>query len=569
MIAGKSGSGLKKWILAILFISWLISSAAAFEFSQLQWDKGISGTLKRDEVISYMGYSVKAIAFNAPVESDKYRQIPVEPVEAFVGLNISKNGNLINTTMLRVGESFILPDGELKVTAIELPSGSSIDWLYESYRPWVKLEINPRAKPHLDLLLDMEEEYMSAPNTEIVVNVVLKNTGVADALNVDMDIGTDLPLTRGNLKYHYETIKKGTQVSETLTFSSPIITELKSYEIYANVSGFDVKDISYTNVMLKTIFIAPPPQQLPSLKKSSSAKMYLKDITMVSLSFKNNMNYELKNVSITDYVPKGFKQISNNSLHWVINVPPDGEWYFRYLLKPTEADKEGILYPAAKAEFKIKNEFYAVQSNRPETIVYGPRIEITKQADVQEIDPYGTFTVTVIAVNKGSTPSKAAIEDSLPEGVTLISGSTMKEEYLEAGKETRFSYTIRSDSDKPVRLPAATSDYFELGDRGAKISTRSQELLIRIKPPPTPEPTPPPALDIPLNYTEPGTVQTDEIPVSEVTEPPVIVEPEAENYSIDGNIILNLLLGCDEINVNDPGITVAYDVCSFVLTNNP
>jgi len=568
MMAEKSGSGLKKWIFAILFISLLISPAAAFEFSQLQWDKGISGTLKRNEVLSYKDYSVKAIAFNAPVESDKYRQIPVEPVEAFVGLDILKNGVLINETMLRVGESFILPDGELKVTATELPSGSSKDWLYESYSPWVKLEINPRGKPNFDLLLDMDQEYMSTPNTEIEVKVVLKNTGAADVLNVDMDIGTDLPLLRGNSKYHYEKIKKGTQVSETMTFSAPIITELKSYDIYANVSGFDVKDISYTKVMLKTIFIAPPPQQLPSLKKSSSAKMYLKDITLVTLSFTNNMNYELKNVSITDYIPKGFKQISNNSLHWIVDVPSNGEWYFRYMLKPTEADKDGVLYPAAKAEFKIKNEFYAVQSNRPETIVYGPRIDITKQADVQEIDPYGTFTVTVIAVNKGSTPSKATIEDNLPDGVTLISGSTRKEEYLEAGKETRFSYTIRSDSDRPVRLPAATADYFELGDRGAKISTRSQELSIRIKPPPTPEPTPPPAVEIPLNYTEPGTVQTDEIPVNEITEPPVIVEPDPEKYSIDGNAILNLLLGCDEINVNNPGITAAYDVCSFVLANN-
>jgi len=66
----------------------------------------------------------------------------------------------------------------------------------------------------------------------------------------------------------------------------------------------------------------------------------------------------------------------------------------------------------------------------------------------------------------------------------------MREEYLEADKEVKFSYTIRSSSDGPFTLPAATADYFELGDRGVKISTRSQETLIRIKPPPTPEPTP-------------------------------------------------------------------------------
>jgi uncharacterized repeat protein (TIGR01451 family) len=567
MIAGKLGSNLIKWTLTVFIITWFISAAAAFESTQLQWDKGISGTLKRNDVLSYKGYSVKVVAFNAPVESDKYKQIPVEPVKPFVGLNISNNGTLINEVMLGLGESFITQDGEFKVTAAALPSGSSKEWLYESYSPWVKLELNPRGKPHLELSLDMEEEYLSAPNTEIDVNVVLKNTGTADMKNVDMDIGTELPILRGHSKFHYENIKIGAQVSETLTFSSPIISELKSYDIHANASGIDVKDISYKTTMIKTILIAPPPQQLPSLKKSSSAKMYLKDITLVTLSFTNNMNYELKNVSITDYVPKGFKQISNNSLQWTINVPADGEWYFRYLLKPTEADKDGIIYPAAKAEFKIKNEFYAIQSNRPETIVYGPKIDIIKKADVLEIDPYGTFTVTVIAVNKGSTPSKVTIEDSLPDGVTLISGSTMKEEYMEANNETRFSYTIRSDSDKPVMLPAATADYFELGDRGAKLSAKSQELSIRIKPPPTPEPTPPPAVEIPQNYTEQGNVRRDEIPANDSTEPPeksVIIEPEQEKYSIDSNAILNLLLGCNGINGDNSRINKTSGVCSFV-----
>jgi len=32
-------------------------------------------------------------------------------------------------------------------------------------------------------------------------------------------------------------------------------------------------------------------------------------------------------------------------------------------IKPTEADKDGIIFPAAKAEFRIKNEYYMVQSD--------------------------------------------------------------------------------------------------------------------------------------------------------------------------------------------------------------
>jgi len=75
MVPKKTYSGLIKWIIPILIISWFISAAAAFEFGNLQWDDGISGTLKRSEIISYIGYSVQVVSFNGPVESDKYKQI--------------------------------------------------------------------------------------------------------------------------------------------------------------------------------------------------------------------------------------------------------------------------------------------------------------------------------------------------------------------------------------------------------------------------------------------------------------------------------------------------------------
>jgi len=571
MICARSQSCFIKWVMATLIISWLITASAAYELTQLQWDTGTSGTLKRDGVISYNGYSVKATGFSEPVESDKYKNMPIEPVEAFVGLNISKNGTLINETMLGRGESYISPDGELKVTAVELPASSGTEWLFESYDPWVILELSPRGKPSFDLSVNMDDEYISEPNTEIVVNVIVNNPGTADMLNVDLEVGTKLPALRGNLKFHYDRIIKGGQVSETMTFSTPIITELTKYDIYTNVSGYDVKDISYNMSLLKTISIVPPPQQIPIITKSSNAKMYLKDYNMVSLSFKNTLKYDLTNVSISDTLPTGFKQISNNSLNWLVNVPANGEWTSRYILKATEADKDGIIFPAAKAEFKINKENYTIQSNQPETIVYGPRIELTKETDVSEITPGDTVTVTIVAVNKGSTPSKVNITDTVPGDVTLLSGSTMREEYMEANKEVKFSYTIRSDSENSFKLPAAEANYFELGDRGPKISTKSQEPLITIKPPPTPVPTPEPAPtiepEVEALLTPVVKPPVEEVPVVDVTEQPKrpeSVEQEPVKPSIGGNVILNVILGCDKITRIDPQNNKMSDVCNLV-----
>ncbi len=32
-------------------------------------------------------------------------------------------------------------------------------------------------------------------------------------------------------------------------------------------------------------------------------------------------------------------------------------------------------------------KYYMIQSNRPETVIYGPRIELSKQADKLQINP--------------------------------------------------------------------------------------------------------------------------------------------------------------------------------------
>lgn len=575
MMSARSRSVLIKWVMGTIIIIWLINVAAAIEFSHMQWDTvaGTSGIIKRDGVISFMGYTVKATAFNAPVESDKYKNIPIAPVEAFVGLNILKNGTMINETMLGRGESYITPDGELMVTVKDLPASFGTEWLYESYGPWVKLELNPRGIPRFDLLVDMDDEYISTPNTEIVVKVIVKNSGTADMQNVDLEVGSKLSLLRGNLKFNYAKIPKGGQVSETMTFSAPIITELTKYDIYTNVSGSDVKENSYNRVLLKTIVIVPPTQKIPILMKSTNAKMYLKDYNLVSLSFKNTLNHELKNVSITDSLPKGFKQISNNSLNWLVDVPANEEWNSRYITKPIKADNDGIIFPAAKAEFKIKNEYYMVQSNKPEIIVYGPDIVLDKKTDVSEINPGDLVTVTVVAVNNGSTPSKVSITDTVPDDVTFLSGSTSKEEYLEANKDVKFSYVIRSDSKSPFKLPAAEAEYFELGDRGVKIGTKSQEPLIRIKPAPTPVPTPGPA-PVPSIEPEVEALLTSDsdasemvVPFDDVEEQSAIEEQEPVNPSIDVNIILDIILGCDRITSIDLQNVMISDICNLI--NNP
>jgi uncharacterized repeat protein (TIGR01451 family) len=563
MIAGQKNIQGIKWAVIFVVLLYFVNIAAAFDVTKLQWDIGKSATLKRNEVISFNGYSVEVIGFNGPVQSDKYKQMPIEPVEPFVGLNLSRNGSFITQITLTQGESYVFPDGEFRVTALELPPGNSKDWLFESYSPWTKLELDPRGKPKPEIVIDSIDETVSAPNTEIVVKVTLRNTGSADLYKVNMDIAAQLPVLNGNLKYYNETLKKGAQIIETITFSTPVVMDLKKNDLYVNVSGSDIKDNLYKSNKLKTILIAPQAQKAPILRKTTVAKMYMKDQMLVSLNLKNNANYELNNVSIVDSIPKGFKQLTNNSLHWIVNVPANEEWNFRYLLKPTEANSKGVLFPPAIAELKIMNEYYMIQSNRPDTVIYGPRIELSKQPDVTEISPGDAVTVTVVALNSGSTPSMVTINDTIPSNVELISGTTNLEEYLEANKEVRFNYTIRSNSDEAIKLPRAIAEYYELGSEGSKVNTTSQELIIKIKSPQTPEPTPVPTVIIPVNSSE--KVNTSQEPAVNITpEQKSIRAPLPEPFSADANAVLNLLISCN----SNPGTNLTSGICSSVSNKN-
>lgn len=472
-----NGSGLIR-VAVIFMIPGLVSTAWAFEISQLQWDSGATVKLQRGEVFTYKDYSVEAVMFPAPVESNRYRDIPDEPVDPYVGLNISKNGNFIDTVVLREEDSYILPDGELKVNVTQLPSKTASEWLYESYAPWAAIELSPRGTP--DLKVSIEADSSAA---EIATTVQLENTGSADAINVDMRIETVLQIEKGSLKYHYDRIKKGESITETITFSTPQLLEQKKYGILANVSGYDAKDIYYTSVDQKVVTVVP---QSLSIRKNANNKIYLKDYAMVTLSLKNNGKMNIKNVSISDSLPNSFKLVGSRTLHWVVDIPAGGDWDFRYLVKPEEANKDGIVLPSAIVEFKIDKKLYSIRSNQPKIRVNGPEIVLMKQTNISEIEPNQTITVLnviVTAKNTGNTPTKVFIRDNLPENATVVSGNTIREEFLEANRTVSFNYSVVIESAPPIRLPPAVADYYELGAMGEKKSTASNESVIGIKVP--------------------------------------------------------------------------------------
>ena len=562
----------------ILYIALSGAIASAFSENELQWAGGVSGRLIRGETLAYKGYLIEVVAFPAPVESSKYKPEPEEPVTPFVGLNISKDGKFISTFALGLSESYIVPDGGLKVTAKELPAQNAREWIFENYAPWAIIEMNPRGTPLPGVYIQTDKDkYTSSYETDIVTTVTLENTGSADAVNVDMVILTELPVKRGTLKHHYDKIKIGESITESLTFSSPILTEQKTQAISVNVSGYDVMDVPYTAKFSKSISIAAEVPVSLVVRKSTVDKMYLKDYTIVSLSVKNNGKYDASNVNITDYLPEGFRSLGSQPLNWIVNIPAGGEWDYRYTVRPLKANKEGVVLPAATAEFTFRNEFYSLRSNQPRIIVYGPGIILSKQTDISEVNPGDTVTVSVTAENTGSTPTRVSIMDTLPDKVTLVSGGTVKEGFLEATMKLGFNYTLRIDSNEPVTLPPATAEFFELGSKGRRISTNSQEVEIHIKslkttPAPTPSATTTEPALTPKKTPETTPVATAPIPVIPVTATatppapevtPTVVKPEISDEPLRDieNFFLNVVVACNDTNISSFNITST--ACNF------
>lgn len=572
---GNKYYGLIKAVVVLLIISGFIGLVSAYEETDLQWASGISKTLHRNDIITYNGYTVKAISYPDPVESDRYSEIPSEPIDPFVGLNVSKNGSFANNTALGLENSYITPDGELRVIVRKLPSKNSTDWLLESYNPWATVELNPRGKPKLVVSVETDkDEYSSADDTEIIASVTVKNSGSADAVNVDLNIDAPFPTKNGGLKYHYERIKKGESVTEDIIFISPIPTGDQMYSILANTSAFDVKDLPYPANSSKQLSVVVNPEWSMSLRKTTLEKIYLKDSAMVSITLKNNGKIDIKNVTIEDSVPRGFKLVSNTSLNWVADISAGGEWNYRYLVTPEEPNARGVVFPVATAEFKVKKELFGIRSNQPKIIVHGPLVTLEKHTDVSALNPGDTVTVTVSAKNNGSTPTRIFIKDQLPNGTTLVGGTTSFEEFLEAGKDVRFSYTIKIDSTEPVKLQPATAQYYKLGNTGGKISIESKGVEIRIKspdedkrvaeetqnitlPPPPETPAPSEPLD-----TEPATSGNNGINEPDPNKLPVIEPP------MQVGALLGFMLGCNDTSA-DNKTTQAYNACSYFKLNTP
>ena len=470
-------------IILVILHFLIINGSALFEEDKLsvQWNYlETTQKLVRGENITYNNYTITINGFSKPVTSNFYSNTPDEEVLPFVELNIS-NKTFSKVVPLVQQDYYITPDYNTKIKATLLPSKSSTDWVFESYSPWVILEISSKGIPSMITNIETDEnEYEFT--SDIKATIFIENTGTADLLNINVKILSDLKTETSS--YKIDKLLKGKSIKKTIVLKSSYINTTSYYKIVTNITAYDVENNIYTSIAEKTVSMIPEIQPIPELRKSLPSKIYLKNNVMITLSMENNGRIPLRNITITDNIPDNFEPITKDELKWSTSIEPYSYWDVHYVIKPIDISKDGYTLPPANVTLILNNEQITIKSNQPKVVINGPKILLTKEVTPTEFNSslhQKIINVIVSAKNIGNTPTKVILNDTLPENSILNNGILQYNDFLEADKEIKIEYSFTTNEKLPITIPKANAKYYELGSEGKLLSINSTEIIIKEK----------------------------------------------------------------------------------------
>ncbi len=502
-------------ILEVIVITlWLAGLASAvFNPGDIEWASAVTGTLNKGSTLTDGEYMVKAVQFPSPVQGIKDvngNWIPETDVDPMVYLEVYKNGSLIKELiMTRQSEAYIDPDYEVKISATDFMSKNAKEWIFQFYNPWVTASMQIRAKPKLEVKVSPDKAvYTPYDDTIITAKVTVTNSGEASARNVDVNLNTgELQLrggSTGQLHQYYYKLEKGMSQSFEVILVVPELIDERSYNLSADAKGYDIKELEYRAMTGSVSVAVSPRQNYFTISKAVKDNLYLRNTATVRITVGNGGMFDIYNIHINDSMNQNFELESNTSFQWDIPVlKPGQEWGATYSIRPLEANLNGFIIPAAAARFTVNNKQYNASSKTTTVVVNGPRLILNKTVDKHTVNISEDVKVTVNINNSGNIATRAEVEDSLPDGVSLINGSISQANFSEPKMPWGFSYIIRMNTDGKVELPAAVANYTEVEYRGAvrAVISSNRPVITVIDPSKIP---PPPSVDV--NSTSTATI---------------------------------------------------------------
>lgn len=486
-------SGNKIIITTIILFAVYISPSLAFSTGNIEWASPISGTLYKGDILANGNYTVKAVELPGPVLGHKTfggDWTTDKDVEPGVLLELYKNGILINSFGMGLNDTpFIDSDYEVKISVTGFPAKNAKEWVYQYYGPWVNIDIQLRAIPKVDVVLSTDKsEYTSNEDNQIDLTTTVTNNGDTFAQNIDVyiDIGDLKPIseTRDQFHKYYSRLEKGESQSFEVKLLVPDLIEEKTYTLNGTSRSFDTKDIEYDRSSDPNVITVIPKQNFLDIYKTVKDNMYLNETAAIRITVVNGGVYNVHDLRIKDSIDENFELVGETPFDWnVSTLAPGMDWKVTYYVKPVKTNIDGFIIPSATVDFIANDKQYSMASAQPTIIVNGPQILAVKTVD-KKIAVIGDIINVVTTVNNlGDIPTKIEIDDSLPEGVTLVNGSThLNSTYLDLTSSQLLTYRIRVDTTKEITLPPARVNFTDIVSKGeVKSSTYSNLLTINEK----------------------------------------------------------------------------------------
>ncbi len=505
----------KKSIFLLLTIFFIFSTQAlAYTTDDLEWKTSVDSTsLGWGDSVTNGDYVIKAEDFTK---------------DGYVYIKIFKDGLEKQHAPLKNGGS-LTDDDEIKVYVISVDP--DIDpWTDNMVDPTASIRIYRRGLPDYDITIETDEDsydpkYLSSPS-KVTATITVKNSGYAEAKNVDLTINTgNLALNDGDLTHHYYSIEKGATTDPvTITMDVPYLWDATSYSISADVIGYDIKGGEHTKTASKSVTIKEKWKLIAT--KSMTENIYMGETAYVLVNIRNAGVCDLNSITVTDSVVEGLELKDSITLKKTISLKAgeSTDELFEYSLKPLKPGT--FTAPASVAEFTAPNgKKYSVSSGTPKIEVNGPYITLTKSVSSSNVTPGTEITVTVKVDNTGDRDASVTASDSLPDGVSLVSGETGFHEVMKKSSSKSYSYVIRMDALGDVKLPSATASFIDLeGYKGEKIS--NMPVISVVEPVTETEPTTEGTGDTQPTSSEPA--QTDDDGNGQSTAPSLPVEEQTE-----------------------------------------
>jgi len=489
-------------VLILILLCAGTASAANISSSDVQWGDSASGTLYMGDTLVNGEYTVKAVQFTSPVPGIKNIQgniVPEDVVYPMVYLEVYKSGALVNTVILKLTSlPYIDADYNYRITVTGFPARNSREWVYEYYKPWADVSFQLRAGPELIVNISTDKATYTSNNDKTIDAIIqIINNGDAYAKNVDVKFDTgEFKLIGGDLKQSYVKIDANSIESFRVKLAVPEIIEERTYTLSANASGYDAADNEFTTSGSLPITVTPVSDNF-MITKSMRDRIYLGDNDTVHVKVSNGGIYDITNISLQDSINENFELEQNSSLQW--NIPllkPGEDWQTEYTIIPLKTNLQGFQIPEATAKYVVNNEPRNVYSETTGVIVNGPVIILNKTVDMDVAYTNETVRVTVTINNIGNIPTRVNVKDSIPEGLSLVSGQTsLDSTFLDLNSPQGFTYVVRRNTEGEVQLSAAVANYTDIVYKGTKTSymlsdTPTITFIDTGKPKPIPSVTP-------------------------------------------------------------------------------